>query len=239
MILYQFTRISGNRKTGLIPTTMTEAASCPSVCPLKGNGCYAEGYPLVIHWKKRCTLSIEELCERIAALPNGQLWRHNVAGDLVHSLRSNYLDNVPTTTHERINFFHLESIIKANQGKRGFTYTHHDVTAGTNHSMVNFANKNGFAINLSANNYAHADQLKALDCGPVVTVQSMHADKIEYTPAGHKVVTCPATYLDDVTCETCQLCQHVSRETIVGFPAHGARKTKAETASINFVPKTW
>lgn len=190
-----------------------------------------------MHWRKRCTLSIEELCKKIEALPSGQLWRHNTAGDFSHGKQTNVMGGA--FSYERINAEHLSSIVRANQGKRGFTYTHHDCSQLANWSAVSEANKNGFTVNLSANNYAHADELKALDCGPVVTVQSIDAERVEYTPAGHKVVTCPATYRDDVTCETCQLCQHVSRETIVGFPVHGVRKKAAQAASIQFVPKTW
>ena len=39
----RFTRISKNRKTGYIPVTTSEEASCPSSCPLKEkNICYAK-----------------------------------------------------------------------------------------------------------------------------------------------------------------------------------------------------
>jgi hypothetical protein len=43
------------------------------------------------------------------------------------------------------------------------------------------------------------------------------------TPAGRRVVVCPATQRDDVSCDTCQLCAR-QRDAIVGFPAHGTRK---------------
>jgi hypothetical protein len=47
------------------------------------------------------------------------------------------------------------------------------------------------------------------------------------TPAGHKVVVCPATTHENVTCESCQLCTITDRNFIVGFPAHGVRKRQA------------
>jgi len=46
------------------------------------------------------------------------------------------------------------------------------------------------------------------------------------TPAGRKVVVCPATQRDDVTCESCRLCARINRSVIVGFPAHGAGARK-------------
>ena len=59
--------------------------------------------------------------------------------------------------------------------------------------------------------------------GPVVVVLSSDATANAVTPAGRRVVVCPATQRDDVSCATCQLCQR-QRDTIVGFPAHGTRK---------------
>ena len=86
MHTYHFTRVSSNAKTGPIPVTTTSAGSCPPTCSFKGNGCYAESGPLALHGraltngKRGGTLA--ELCEKVAALPRHQLWRHNQAGDL-------------------------------------------------------------------------------------------------------------------------------------------------------------
>jgi len=45
---------------------------------------------------------------------------------------------------------------------------------------------------------------------------------------GQTIVTCPATYRDDVTCATCKLCSVSNRRVIVGFPAHGTRASNAD-----------
>ena len=54
---------------------------------------------------------------------------------------------------------------------------------------------------------------------------------VTVTPEGWAVKTCPATYRDDVTCQSCQLCQRRDRKVIVGFPAHGMRKKAAATVA--------
>jgi hypothetical protein len=217
--MYHFTRKSQNAKTGPIPTTVTSATTCPDTCPLKAKGCYAKGGPLAIHWRavtegKRGG-SLADLCASIAALPDGTLWRHNVAGDL---------PGEGDTIHKAA----MLALIEANAGKRGFTYTHKPPHA-TNADLIRFANQKGFTVNLSANTLAHADRLMALNIGPVVVVQDAiegtRADTV--TPDGHKVATCPATYRDDVTCATCGLCAARDRKVIVGFPAHGASKRAA------------
>ena len=219
--MYHFTRKSQNAKTGPIPTTVTSAVTCPSACPLQAAGCYAAHGHVAMHWRavtsgKRGG-SLEALCDSIAALPEGTLWRHNVAGDLPGE-------------GDTIDKAGMLALISANEGRKGFTYTHKPAH-GLNADLIRFANAKGFTVNLSANNLAHADQLVALGIGPVVVVQDAvegtRADTV--TPEGHKVSTCPATYREDVTCATCGLCAARDRKVIVGFPAHGAAKRAAAT----------
>ena len=51
-----------------------------------------------------------------------------------------------------------------------------------------------------------------------------------YTPAGRRIAICPATY-SDATCKSCGVCARV-RDTVIGFPAHGAwRRVEAATAA--------
>ena len=219
-----FTRISGNSKTGPIPTTLTEKNSCPDVCPLKSNGCYAEIGHTNIHWQRvsngdAVKYSWANAMMQIAALPKGQLWRHNVSGDLPQ-------------TDGLIQYNLVQQLIDANRGKRGFTYTHHDVQSNSsncywNKAIIAACNAQGFTVNLSGNSLEHADELKALDIGPVVTICPEGTEKQFKTPAGNTVVICPATYRDDIQCSNCGLCAVSSRKSIVGFPVHGIAKKKA------------
>lgn len=206
---------SANAKTGPIPVSTSSAETCPSSCPFKKQGCYADSGPLALHWAKVTAgdrgMSWAEFCDTIAALPAGQLWRHNQAGDL-------------PGTNEQIDPVALGQLIEANTGRRGFTYTHKHSDEAV--FWATYANLHGFTINLSANDLSHADQLYGTGC-PVVVVLPADAPAQTLTPAGRRVVTCPATYKDNVSCATCQLCQR-QRETIVGFPAHGTGKAKIE-----------
>lgn len=226
-INYSFTRISGNAKTGPIPVTMTSRNSCPSNCALKANGCYAEQGMVRMHWQRLETQgkTLAELTEAIAALPKRQLWRHNVAGDL------------PSLKAGSINIIDLNAIIKANKGKRGFTYTHNrvlgkDKISLNNQGLIKYANAQGFTINLSANTLAEADAMHALNIGPVVCLIPEEYSKPDAptsfnTPAGNTIAVCPAVRRDDVTCASCGICQNSTRKAIIGFPAHGTSKRKA------------
>lgn len=227
MTLAHLTQVSANTKTGPIPVSITEQKSCPPSCPLKSKGCYADSGPLRLHWDRIGTGERGDawsiFCQAIARLPRGQFWRHNQAGDLPgHG--------------QNINAVEMAQLVKANNGRRGFTYTHkHTRNDGTIHeenvALIREANAKGFAVNLSANSLAHADKLADLNAGPVVTLLPKDCTSNTVTPAGRKVVICPATYREYTTCATCQLCQK-QRGAIVGFPAHGTSIKKANTVAL-------
>jgi len=214
-----FKRVSDNKKTGAIPVTMTERASCPSSCPLKGAGCYAENFPIVLHWRRVESTGLEwgELCEKVSGLPPGQLWRHDVAGDLPHN-------------RGVIDAQAMLELASANKGRKGFTYTHHRVDNAQNAQILADCNAAGLTINLSAESLQQADALAALDIAPVVVVVPEDASRLQHTADGRAVVGCPATYRKDVTCESCGLCAITSRRCIVAFPVHGVKKRYATIA---------
>jgi hypothetical protein len=201
---------SANVKTGPIPVSTTEKDSCPSDCAMRSE-CYAASGPLALHWSAVSNGSRgtdwNTFCDTISGLPEGQLWRHNQAGDLPQSNGS-------------IDAVKLGQLVAANTGKRGFTYSHHRDADSIN--WIRHANAWGFTVNLSANDLVDADTLADMDAGPVVVVLPSTQTENTETPKGRKIVVCPATQRDNVSCATCQLCQR-QRSTIVGFPAHGSR----------------
>jgi hypothetical protein len=146
------------------------------------------------------------------------LWRHNQAGDL------------PGVDGE-IDAVALRALVRANKGKRGFTYTHKPMTPA-NVRAVKSANDSGFTINLSADTLEQVDALKALNVGPVVVVLPWDQKENIQTAAGHGVVICPAVTRDNVTCESCGLCAWKDRKVVIGFPAHGSKKKQVKSDLI-------
>ena len=211
--MYQvhLTPVSSNTKTGPIPVSTTSKATCPVDCAMRA-GCYADSGPLALHWNavssgQRGT-DWASFCDSIAQLQDGQLWRHNQAGDL------------PGDGHT-VDPVALGKLVIANMGKRGFTYSHYRDSDSL--YWIRFANEWGFTVNLSGNSLQDADDLADTGAGPVVCVLPSTQTENTVTPKGRRVVVCPATQRDNVSCATCQLCQR-QRDTIVGFPAHGTRK---------------
>ena len=232
--LVHFTASSANVKLGPMFTTTSGRSTCPDACPLKrsnGGGCYGESGPMIFHWNavdraERGT-TFEGLCDAIAKLPAGQIWRHNQVGDLPGE-------------NNKINGGLLAKLARSNRGRRGFTYTHkpvldsQDKAAGKNRDAIASANRKGFVINLSANSLAHADKLAALNIAPVVTILPAGVEDNTQTPEGRRVVVCPAQKRDGVTCLTCRLCSRGDRSVIVGFIPHGTSKRRvAQIASAS------
>jgi len=220
---FLFTAISGNAKTGPIPVVTSPKQTCPDACAFKSKGCYAAAGVLNIHWNKITNneggIDWKTLLKSISKMRCGTLWRLNQAGDFVA--------REGDATNNSIDATKMTELVAANKGKSVIAYTHKPVLdeqspeAGTNREIISKAVKNGFNINLSANNLAHADKLLALGIAPVVSVVPMAQTTNCKTPNGARVVVCPASVRDNVTCSDCGLCARSNREYVIGFPAHG------------------
>lgn len=218
--MFHLTPISKNGKTGPIPVSTSTRETCPVDCAMRAE-CYGITGPLALHWNAVSAgtrgTDWSEFVGRIHALPDGQLWRHNQAGDLPGDGRT--VDPV-----------RLGELVRANLGKRGFTYSHYRDAESLD--WIRHANEWGFTVNLSGNSLEDADTLADTGAGPVVCVLPSSQTKNTRTPAGRPVVICPATQRDDVSCATCQLCQR-QRDAIVGFPAHGSYYRKIDIRLAN------
>lgn len=222
---YHLTRVSSNKKTGGIPVSTTSNSTCPKRCSLQANGCYAESGPLQIHWKKVSEgtrgSNLSDFCTEIRSLPKFSLWRYGQAGDL------------PGNGH-RINESDLAQLVHSNRGRHGYGYTHYDPRLPVNARAIQNANQQGFTINLSAETLHEADEYVALGIAPVVVILPVGQEDSLLTPAGNTVTVCPAV-TGDSTCATCAVCAVADRKSIIGFPAHGTSKAKAQ--AIFFQPR--
>lgn len=186
---------------------------------------------MALHWRKvtqgQRGDEFPMFIEKIAALPNNQLFRHNQAGDL-------------PGVGDTIDADALNALTNAAKGKRGFTYTHKPVLSGPNarknRAAVHSANRAGFTINLSADSLSDADALAELNIAPVVvTLPATYStwkrgDTLPRTPQGRSVLPCPAAVEgSSLTCAQCQICAiNKPSRAIIGFPAHGMGKRYVE-----------
>ena len=222
MTQVHLTKKSSNAKTGPIPVSTSSRETCPKTCPFNtetgGKGCYAAYGPTALHWKKVTSgergTDWDSFLESIKALPEGQLWRHNQAGDLPHN-------------DGEIDVRKLNGLVLANLGKKGFTYTHHKPTA-KNLRVVEKANLCGMTINVSANSPKEAAKLAAKTKAPVVSVVPFDfwEKGNSITQDGKDFVRCPAEHIEQMSCAKCKACAVGNRKSIIGFTAHGTAKNK-------------
>jgi hypothetical protein len=219
---YHFIPQSGNRKTGPIPVTYSQRETCPQSCPHYRADCYAEDFYTRMAWDKVPARggTLEDLTRSIAALPPGQLWRHNVAGDLPGA-------------GETVDPVALGEIVRANMGKRGFTYTHKKSPDAIH--WAGHATRWGFTVNLSADDAGEADTLAETGL-PVCAIVPMDCPEKTETPAGRTIIVCPAQSRDDVDCASCGLCARADRRVIIGFRAHGTRARVADAKARRVIP---
>ena len=218
---FHLSRISTNAKTGPIPVSTGSRATCPDTCPFKKNGCYGDNYGLNFHWdavtKGFRGVDWRAHMAQIVALPGGQLWRAWQAGDMPHKAG-------------KISRTFLRALIKANKGKRGFTYSHHSLTIGDNLGLLRMANRQGLTVNVSTESEAQADAAVSAGLPAVVVVPGDESRTTWHTSGGNVVLICPAQRSDTKTCADCGLCQARGKRVIIGFVAHGTRSAKVEAA---------
>lgn len=217
-----FIKKSKNDKTGGIPVTYSDRRTCPPSCPHYEADCYAESFHTRINWNKvpERGESLAETCQKIAALPENQIWRMNIAGDLAGE-------------GETVDAHALGEIVKANFGKRGFTYTHKKSAEALH--WITHANNWGFTINLSADDAGEADKLAETGL-PVVCIVPLGTAENTTTPAGRPIKICPNQINKYITCGACGLCAKRDRRAIVGFIAHGNKAKQTDAIARRVIP---
>lgn len=210
---------SGNKKTGEMAVSTSSKTTCSPSCPFLGNGCYAEMGPLNLHWLKVTSgergESFPNFLKRLEALPESSAFRHNQAGDLPHNLG-------------KISRTFIRKMVQSVAHLRAYTYTHHNLQLGENLSLLRYANRNGFTINVSCESEAQVDNAIAADLPAVLVVPSDEKRTTWHTESGNTVTVCPAQRSDTITCADCMLCQKRHKKLAIAFLAHGTSKKKAE-----------
>lgn len=218
MTQFSLTVGSKNKKTGGIPTSTSHKGTCPQTCPMWDN-CYAKAGPQHIHWsavsKGERGSDWDAFIKQVKNLPNSQLWRHNVSGDLCH---------IDGTIDKNA----LGDLIMANAKKKGFTYTHH-LLHSENINLIRIANNAGFTINCSTESVEQADRIMTEHKLPAVAiVKSTETRRSWKTENGRTVQVCPAQLKDSMNCAKCGLCQDANRDYIIAFKAHGIYTKKID-----------
>ena len=212
---------AGNSKTGAMLLVRSPRSTCPDSCGLKGNGCYAENFPLVLHWTKQEQTGVDfsAVLYAVRTLPKDSIWRLFEAGDFEPSPEN----------PELISSSQVLSLLSANNGKRGFGYTHYPVLP--NLEPLQLMNSSGLTINASADTFEQAVTYFSLGL-PTTLLVSENFPK-DSVVDGVRIVVCPnQSTPNKPTCLQCQMCAKPDRDYVIGFRAHGTKKRKIQVSQI-------
>ena len=220
-LLFHVSKKSQNKKTGPITVTTSAKETCPNACPLKNTACYAESGPLSWHWNAVTNSkrggTWDQFLTFVKTIPNGAIWRHNQAGDLVGS-------------EDKIDAAALSELVAAAKGSRGFTYTHYPITDPDNLKAVTKANKDGFTVNVSADTVKEAQDAFKRGLPTCLVLPEDYPKRGTIGGVPYKV--CPAQVLPGKTCANCRLCAASNRKYAIGFYVHGNKKQNFEFKEV-------
>jgi hypothetical protein len=216
---------SGNSKIGQVSATYAAQQTCPSTCPLKGSGCYAEGGMVGMHTRKLNASSeansatLEELAEMeatgIRKLSGKYPLRLHVVGD--------------ATTNQAATILSLasgEHTAKSNQPV--WSYTH----AWRNVSRSSWGN-----VSILASCETVSDAKLAMAKGyAAAVVVSEHASDKAYMVDGVRLIPCPQQTGRAENCVKCGLCMKApilkASGSVIAFAIHGQQVKKAASMLV-------
>ena len=210
---------SSNAKTGPIPTTSGPQSTCPTTCPLYGQGCYAENRPgrpsifdMVDKSARRVTVR-SIATRRWRKLPPAV--RFNVSGD--------YLDAAGRIDYQYIADTNMVAEALAPSGTVTWSYSH--AWRALEPSMFSYVVRASCQSAEEASDaLARGWDVAIVDPGP-----QCPDTLIGSTIDGRKVVQCPVTTGRVATCSDCRLCGRAG-SAIVAFPVHGSSRRRAAVA---------
>lgn len=212
---------TANQKTGAVAVTYRSQESCPTDCPLRGSGCYAETGPVGIHTRRlnRSGASVPEIAREhaaaIDALPADRALRIDIVGDDPTPESARATGRTADRYRQRgggpiWKYTHAWRRIARNAWGASISLlasceTREDVTE---------AHAQGFAVALAAESFETAAEMLA--------------------GSGFRPVPCPAQTGRAASCDTCRLCWRddalrAARSVIV-FQAHGSGAKRARDA---------
>jgi hypothetical protein len=204
---------SKNSKIGPMTATYRTQDSCPTTCPLLGNGCYAGGriFGMAKKFGQDDVRAVSALAQ--AALPNGV--RFNVSGDFLTDAGEPDLPYIAA----------CNEVAAAHPDALKIAYTH----------AWRQLDPSAFAFTVNASCETAEDVAEAVGAGwEAVIVNgkdgSMMGDK--------RVVTCLAE-TRGLSCAECGLCGQANRtRPVVSFTAHGSGSKKVSAAVAARVTQT-
>lgn len=205
---------SDNSKIGLVHATYASQQSCPTTCPLKNAGCYAENGPVGI-WTRKVNRADPNATGLDVALAEAEAITNTLSGSL--NLRLHVVGDCASTEAAATVAKAALSIMR--RGNKVWTYTHASKT-------VDRAAWHGVSVLASAETPEEVKEAQDAGWATAVVVPEFKDDKL-YEEDGLKILPC-VNQTHGVKCVDCRLCWNSERLAAkgitIGFKVHGARR---------------
>jgi len=209
--------ISDNAKVGKISITAASQNSCPSTCPLRGKGCYAEvGRANLVTARLNLSeinapLAIARLeAEAIRKLSGRRMLRLHVVGDC-------YIDEGAKLLAQ------AAAEHTAKKGMPVFTYTHGHETKRESWG--------GISVLRSCETFTQVKKAHKDGFAAAMVVEKHESDTAQVRD-GFTLIPCPQQTGRVKNCASCKLCSQDkklhAKKAVITFAVHGAREKVAK-----------
>lgn len=204
---------SDNAKTGLVHATYASQNSCPSSCPLRGNGCYAEHGPMGI-WTSKVKNAGPDATPIEVAQAEAIAIDKTLSGRL--DLRLHVVGDCATNEAAAIVSEAALHVLRKDRQAWSYTHAAADVERRAWGKVSVLASGERPEQILAYQNKGYATAM---------VVDKFEGDKL-YQRDGLKILPCP-NQTRGVKCVDCRLCLDDSRlhkqGITIGFTPHGSR----------------
>lgn len=217
--------LSQNKKLGGIGAIYRSVEhTCPSSCPLRGNGCYAQTGNVGMQQKGHSPSDNDytDVLTFYKRLPYKHLVRLNVSGDFLRDgkIDRKYIDAI-NESHD------------ARPDVMSFGYTH---AWQGDESVAPDDFRYHVVVNASVDNIADLDRARNATDFPLTVILPESEDRRHFKHGSHTIVVCPQQYDSRITCDNCRMCAVPKRKSVIGFKSHGSLKAKVSSISKYEVP---
>lgn len=219
-----FVQVSQNAKIGLSSATYASQVTCPSSCPFRGNGCYAESghVGIVTHRLNKCAVSEGYSAEDVTLMEADLVRKYARKNAL--PLRLHVVGDTPTTESAKALGEACDHYMDVGKAPV-WTYTH---------NWRDIPRESFGRMSVLASCETMQDAKTAYESGyaAAVVVESHPTDGRAYVDefTGLRVIPCPQQTREGVTCVDCGLCLNDKNlrkvQGVVAFAAHGSSKKR-------------
>jgi len=211
--------ISKNEKTGYVSATYAPIQSCPSSCPFKDNGCYAQGGNCGVHFRRMSNAAQDKSLVEIAQDEANQIDKLQGLFDLrVHVTGDCSTDETAQIVSEACARF------TEKQGKTAWAYTH---------AWKQVDRKSWGTVTVKASCETVQAVVEATEKGYsaalVTSLDRLALNVKALAEKGFKPVLC-RNFVNKTQCVSCRKCLKDDNKTVVLIPTHGATFKRADEA---------